>query len=178
MNILLFNASNSTQSLNRILLDAVRPHLAGHTLAYASTADFDLPLYSVDLEMAQGYPAAAQEFYTLIASHDAVVLASPEHNGSLPAAFKNLFDWTSRYARQAQQPMFADKAVLLLSTSPGPNGGASNLGHLASLLPWQGAKVIGQHSFGPFINAHFSGDKANSHTEAALAEAVKPLLAA
>lgn len=176
MPILLFNASNSESSIHRTLLDAVRPHLDGHDLTYSSTADFDLPLFSTDLESEEGYPEEVQAFYELVAAHDAVILACPEHNGSVPAAFKNLFDWTSRYANTQGAKMFAGKPVLLLSTSPGPNGGATNLAHLAGLLPWQGATVVGQHSFGPF-GERFADGKANAGTDAALREAVQALLA-
>ncbi|MDO4776594.1 MAG: NADPH-dependent FMN reductase [Cardiobacteriaceae bacterium] len=174
MNILLFNASNSESSIHRVLLDAVRPHLAGHDVTYSSTADFDLPLFSTDLEREEGYPEEVEAFYELIAAHDAVVLACPEHNGSIPAAFKNLFDWTSRYANTQSAKMFAEKAVLLFSTSPGPNGGATNLAHLAGLLPWQGATVVGQHSLGGFA-ARFTDGKANAETDAVLKEAVQAL---
>lgn len=174
MNILLFNASNSEHSIHRQLLDAVRPLLAGHSLTYSSTADFDLPLFSLDLEREQGYPEEAQAFYELLANHDAIILASPEHNGSTPAAFKNLFDWTSRYANTQNAKMFAGKPVLLLSTSPGPNGGATHLAHLANLLPWQGATVVGTHSVGSF-GEHFHGGQADDATQSALRSAVSAL---
>lgn len=174
MNILLFNASNSENSIHRVLLDTVRGLLDGHSLTYSSTADFDLPLFSVDEEK-NGYPEEAQAFYDLLGSHDAVILASPEHNGSTPAAFKNLFDWTSRYANTQSAKMFAGKPVLLLSTSPGPNGGATNLAHLASLLPWQGATVAGTHSVGSFGD-HFANGKADAPTLEALRQAVGKLL--
>ena len=174
MNILLFNASNSENSIHRVLLDAVGDLLDGHSLTYSSTADFDLPLFSLDEEK-EGYPEEAQAFYDLIADHDAIVLASPEHNGSVPASFKNLFDWTSRYANTQSAKMFADKPVLLLSTSPGPNGGATNLAHLAGLLPWQGAKVVGKQSIGSF-GEHFKNGKANSDTVATLQKALADLV--
>ena len=174
MNILLFNASNSENSIHRTLLDALRPLLDGHNLTYSSTADFDLPHFSLDEEQ-QGYPEEAQAFYELLAAHDAIILASPEHNGSVPAAFKNLFDWTSRYANTQSAKMFASKPVLLLSTSPGPNGGASNLAHLAAILPWQGAEVIGQHSIGSFAT-HFQNGKADAPTAATLQTGIEKLL--
>lgn len=176
MNILLFNASNSEQSIHRVLLDAVHAHLGGHDVTYSSAADFDLPFFSIDLEREEGYPEEVQAFYDLIAAHDAVILACPEHNGSVPAAFKNLFDWTSRYANTQSAKMFADKPVLLFSTSPGPNGGGSNLAHLAAILPWQGAKVVGQHNLGGF-GERFAEGKANAETDATIKEAVKALFA-
>ena len=175
MNILLFNASNSEHSIHRTLLDATRPLLSAHTLTYSGTSDFDLPFFSLDEEREHGYPEEAQAFYELLAAHDAVILACPEHNGSLPAAFKNLFDWTSRYANTQSARMLADKPVLLLSTSPGPNGGATNLAHLAAILPWQGAKVVGTHSVGSF-GEHFANGAADAATQEALKNALAVLL--
>lgn len=177
MNILLFNASNSEQSIHRVLLDAVHAHLGGHDVTYSSAADFDLPFFSIDLEREEGYPEEVQAFYDLIAAHDAVILACPEHNRSTPAAFKNLFDWTSRYASiKGKRVFFPGKKVLLFSTSPGPNGGATNLAYLAGLLPWQGAKVVGQHSLGGF-GERFTEDKPNAETDATIKEAIQALFA-
>ena len=72
--------------------------------------------------------------------------------------------------------LFADKPVLLLSTSPGEKGGANNLELLARLLPWQGAKIVGQYSRGSY-GQHFTDGKADAETQTALREALKPLLA-
>ena len=74
------------------------------------------------------------------------MIASPEYNGSIPAAFKNVIDWISR----VNMKFLGDKPVLLLSTSPGKNGGATNLAQMAKLLPWWGAQLVENQSFGNF----------------------------
>ena len=51
--------------------------------------DFELPLYSSDLEAENGIPQNAVEFDNLIKAADGIVLSLAEHNGLPTAAFKN-----------------------------------------------------------------------------------------
>jgi len=102
-----------------------------------------MPLYDGDLEAAQGHPEAARAFRDLLGAHDAIVIASPEYNGSFPALVKNTIDWASRPApgeRPAQ--LFRGKLAALVSTSPGPGGGRRGLKHLRELLTMIGVNVI------------------------------------
>ena len=55
----------------------------------------DLPPYDQDVEDA-GAPAAVQHLRDRIAAADAVLLATPEYNGSIPGVLKNAVDWASR----------------------------------------------------------------------------------
>ena len=66
--------------------------------------------------------------------------------------------------------------MLLLSTSPGEKGGASNLALLNKLLGYQGANIVGQYSRGSY-GQHFTDGKADAETQTALLDALKPLLA-
>ena len=173
--ILCFCASNSQKSINHDLLVAACELVEGHEKTYSALRDIDLPLYSLDIEAEEGYPEEIQAFYELIEAHDAVIIASPEHNGATPAAFKNLIDWGSRYANTQPHKLLADKPVLLLSTSPGEKGGANNLALLNKLLGYQGANIVGQYSRGSY-GQHFTDGKADAETQTALREALKPLL--
>ena len=59
---------------------------------------FDLsaiPLYNNDL-LAEGLPPAVQEFKARIAAADALLIATPEYNYSIPGVLKNAIDWASR----------------------------------------------------------------------------------
>ena len=174
--ILCFCASNSQKSINHDLLVAACELVEGHEKTYSALRDIDLPLYSLDIEAEEGYPEEIQAFYELIEAHDAVIIACPEHNGATPAACKNLIDWGSRYANSQSHKLFADKPVLLLSTSPGEKGGARNLALLNKLLGYQGANIVGQYSRGSY-GQHFTDGKADAETQTALHEALKPLLA-
>ena len=78
----------------------------------------DLPMYNFDLHQA-GFPAPVTRLYERIKAADAVLIATPEHNGSMPAALKNVIDWMSRF----KPPPFVNMPCAVLSASPGPLGG-------------------------------------------------------
>lgn len=177
--ILLFNASNSSHSIHDSILDALEPMLTGQNLTRHSTRDFELPLFSLDLEREQtAYPQAAQDFVDLIQRHDAVILTCPEHNSAIPAAFKNLYDWGTRVAMSRKTKVFkADQPVLLFSTSGGARGAKTALAYLEMALPFQGARVVAATSI-PQYYEHFKDGKADADTQATLQGAVDQLKAA
>ncbi len=55
----------------------------------------DVPHYDADHDVTPAQPAVAH-LREAIASADAVLIATPEFNGSLPGALKNALDWASR----------------------------------------------------------------------------------
>lgn len=55
----------------------------------------DLPFYNEDLDNADA-PAAVVAARTAAASADAVLVFTPEYNGSIPGVLKNAIDWLSR----------------------------------------------------------------------------------
>ncbi|MEA9984006.1 NAD(P)H-dependent oxidoreductase [Subtercola sp. RTI3] len=56
----------------------------------------DLPFYNEDIDVEGSVPAAATKFREAVAAADAVLVATPEHNGTIPAVLKNAIDWASR----------------------------------------------------------------------------------
>jgi chromate reductase, NAD(P)H dehydrogenase (quinone) len=102
-----------------------------------------MPFYDGDLETAGGLPAPAKAFKELLRAHDALVIASPEYNGSFPALLKNAIDWASRpEPGEPHLAVFRGKTAALLSASPGPGGGARGLRHLRELLEMIGVQVL------------------------------------
>lgn len=80
-------------SFNRKLIrEAAR---VGQASSYTE-ANLHLPLYDGDLEEASGIPAEVQTLADQIASHDAVVISTPEYNKGISGALKNALDWVSR----------------------------------------------------------------------------------
>ena len=81
---------------------------------------FDLegiPPFNQDLE--QQPPAKVKEFKTKIRAADALLVATPEYNYSMPGVLKNAIDWASRpYGDNA----FDDKAVAVMGASIGMIG--------------------------------------------------------
>ncbi|MGP9489161.1 NADPH-dependent FMN reductase [Glutamicibacter sp. 363] len=55
-----------------------------------------LPFYNEDHDVEGGVPAAAQALRDAVGAADALLLISPEYNGTMPAVLKNAIDWLSR----------------------------------------------------------------------------------
>jgi chromate reductase len=89
---------------------------------------FDLegiPPFNQDLESQP--PQTVKAFKAKIRKADAVLIASPEYNYSVPGVLKNAIDWASRpYGDNA----FEGKPVALMSASIGSLGGARAQYHL------------------------------------------------
>ena len=90
---------------------------AGMTLGYARIDD--IPLFNQDVFDA-GLPEPAKRFRSEVAAADALLIATPEYNFSVPAGLKNAIDWGSRAPNQ----VFQDKPIAIFSASGGPLGGA------------------------------------------------------
>lgn len=148
MKILFFGASISSQSINRQLALYAANLVPGATVTDLDLRTFSLPLYSADEEESNGIPADALRFRQLVASHDAIVVSLAEHNGSYSAAFKNLYDWASR----SEGKVWADKPMLLLSTSPGGRGGATVMEAAKVTFPRMGAALKATFSLPSFYD--------------------------
>jgi NAD(P)H-dependent FMN reductase len=131
--VLVFGASLRRGSLNDALaaLAAQVIERNSGTVDRAHIADFDCPFYDADLEAESGVPSGAQEFCRRLKAADALVVASPEYNASMPAVLKNLIDWGSRIRPQP----FNGKHALLMSASPSMAGG--NRGLWALRVPFE-----------------------------------------
>jgi NAD(P)H-dependent FMN reductase len=160
--ILAFGASTSSKSINRKLANHAAHLIPGAEVTELDLNKFELPIYSADREETDGYPAGARDFLDAIRTHDALVVSLAEHNGSYSAAFKNLYDWASRI----EQKVWADKPMLLLSTSPGGRGGASVLASGEATFPRMGADLRATFSLPSFYD-NFSEEK--GITDSALA---------
>jgi chromate reductase len=89
---------------------------------------FDLvgiPPYNQDLDT--NMPAKVKEFKQEIRSADAILIASPEYNYSIPGVLKNAIDWASR---PIGDNSWDGKPVAVMSASVGMLGGARAQYHL------------------------------------------------
>lgn len=147
MNILAFAASNSTQSINRQLVSYAGSLIEGATVEMLDINDYEMPLYSSDREAAHGIPDEAHRFYQKIGAADALLISFAEHNGSYTAAYKNLYDWTSRIDMKVYQ----GKPTVMLSTSPGAGGAANVLATATKSAPYFGAELKASMSVPSFF---------------------------
>jgi len=171
MKILSFGASTSSSSINRQLARYAAGKVTGAEVTDLDLSSLSLPIYSSDEEEANGIPADAQRFLDTIRAHDAIVLSLAEHNGSYSAAFKNLYDWTSRL----EQKLWSDKPMLLLSTSPGPRGGATVMAAAEATFPRMGADLKASFSFPSFYDNFSEGEISNQALASELQSAIDSL---
>jgi NAD(P)H-dependent FMN reductase len=133
LRVLVVGASLSSTSLNNRLaaLAAKLVTEKGGTSDLTTIDQFDCPFYDRDIEVETGPPVGAHRFCERLKAADALIVASPEYNSSMPATIKNLIDWVSRFRPQP----FNDKQALLMSASPSMVGG--NRGLWALRIPFE-----------------------------------------
>ena len=86
--------------------------LAPEGVVIAEAGIGDIPLYNEDVK-ADVFPATVLRLQHAIASADAVLIATPEYNYSVPGVLKNAIDWVSRTEPQP----FANKPVAIMGAS-------------------------------------------------------------
>jgi chromate reductase, NAD(P)H dehydrogenase (quinone) len=138
-----------TGSYNRRLLDLAMQLLpeADWTLARLRA----IPAYDGDLE-AQGLPPAVARLKEQIVEAEAVVIATPEYNRSIPGVLKNAIDWASRPAMRSP---LVGKPILLMGASPGRGGAARALFDLRRVLESTLAVPLPEVLSVPRVNQRF-----------------------
>lgn len=149
--ILAFAGSNSSDSINKKLVTYAASHFADEETIILDLNEFDLPIYSKQLEASDGHSENAQRFLQEIKASDGIIISLAEYNGAYTSVFKNLFDWMSRI----EQKLFFGKPLLLMATSPGGRGGKSVLEMAADRFPRHDANVVATFSL-PAFNDNFS----------------------
>lgn len=172
MNVLLFSGSLRVDSLNKKLLRVVKSYFndkqINHTLI--DLIDFAMPLYNEDIETSAGIPSLVDQLALCIKNADALIIASPEYNGSISSPLKNTIDWLSRC-----KPMpLADKHLLLLSTSPAKFGGVRGVWH--TRVPFE---MLGVHVFPSMFcleQGHTQFDNTGKLIDATVQERLKKMV--
>ena len=95
-NIITIGASTSRNSINKKLAEYAGDLLKNVNVIKIDLNDYEMPLFSVDIENEKGFPKATVEFNKIIDKADGFIVSLAEHNGAYSAAFKNSFDWLSR----------------------------------------------------------------------------------
>lgn len=128
MNFLFFAGSLREGSLNRKYVNVAYEHLRRNQAINAELVhliDFGLPVYNFDIEKKE-FPENALVLAGKVTWADAIVISSPENNGSIAAVLKNTIDWISRVPNQKP---WAGKHILLMGASPGALGAIRGLWH-------------------------------------------------
>ncbi|WP_260260539.1 NADPH-dependent FMN reductase [Vibrio intestinalis] len=148
MKVLAFGASNNKQSINQQLAQYAAKQVPNADITMLDIDSLEMPIFSDEREKQLGQPEQAQAFYKAIGEADLVIISFAEHNGSYTAAYKNVFDWTSRINMQ----VFQNKPVIMLATSPGPGGASSVLAAASGSAPYFAADVKGSISLPSFFD--------------------------
>ena len=160
MKIIAFGGSPSKNSINKKLATYAASLFEKADVEVLDLNDFQMPLFSVDIEVEIGQHPLAKAFLAKIGTADILVVSLAENNGNYSVAFKNIFDWCSRLGAK----VFQDKPMLLMATSPGARGGASVLEIAKNALPRYGANIKGTLSL-PSFNDNFDVEKGKISNE-------------
>ncbi|MBD0360180.1 MAG: NAD(P)H-dependent oxidoreductase [Nitrososphaeraceae archaeon] len=128
LKIIGFAGSLRKGSYNRSLLRSAGQLLPQDTILEIFDLS-DIPPFNQDLE--GNMPAKVNEFKSKIRESDALLIATPEYNYSVPGVLKNAIDYASR--PYGDNP-FDDKPVAIMSASVGMLGGARAQYHLRQMF--------------------------------------------
>ncbi len=98
-----------------------------------------IPFYNEDLDVPGAVPAAAAKFRAAVAEADAVLLVSPEYNGTIPAVLKNAIDWASRPYGESS---ISAKPAAVIGSSMSPYGAVRAHDDARRSLGVAGASVL------------------------------------
>jgi chromate reductase, NAD(P)H dehydrogenase (quinone) len=129
-------------SLNGMLMGAIKKEAEAKGLVLEVADISSVPLFNQDLE--QNFPKEVLSLKEKIKNADAIIVATPEYNRSMPGVLKNFIDWTSRpYGTTA----WAGKVVATVGASGGAAGTMAAQYSLKQVLLYNNAKVMGQPEF-------------------------------
>ncbi|WP_082129320.1 NAD(P)H-dependent oxidoreductase [Mycobacterium haemophilum] len=96
INVLVLVGSLRVASINRQMAElAVQVAPDGVTVTVFEGLG-ELPFYDEDIDTPARVPASVTALRDAVADADAVLVITPEYNGSIPAMIKNAVDWLSR----------------------------------------------------------------------------------
>lgn len=134
--ILGISGSLRKASYNSAALRAAQGLVPGSTVI--TLADISaIPVYNDDVREA-GLPVSVTRLVQQIASADAVLIATPEYNYSIPGVLKNAIDWVSK----APEQPFRHKPVAIMGASMGAIGTARSQYDLRKVFIFLDAHVL------------------------------------
>jgi chromate reductase, NAD(P)H dehydrogenase (quinone) len=137
--ILLISGSSRERSTNAAVLRTAAA-VAGDEVQTVSYADIgELPIFNPDHDQ-EGLPVDPRvaEMRREVAAADAVLICTPEYAGAMPAALKNLLEWTIGDAGTYQKPV----AWINAAGAAAPAGAADAHDSLRKVLGYAGADIV------------------------------------
>jgi chromate reductase, NAD(P)H dehydrogenase (quinone) len=137
--VLCISGSLRRWSHNRVLLRLAQEHAPDHFDIRIWDGLEQIPPFNEDLEQAGRVPAAVTEFRRSIRHADALLIATPEYNRSIPGQLKNALDWASRPFGLSE---LMGKPVAVTGVSTSPFGAISAQAELRKILGACGARPL------------------------------------
>jgi NAD(P)H-dependent FMN reductase len=119
INVLVLVGSLRAASVNRQIAALAAEKAPDGVSVSAYDGLGDIPFYNDDIDGADA-PAAARKLRAAVADADAVLVVTPEYNGSIPAVVKNAIDWLSRPYGQGA---VSGKPLAVIGAAGGQYGG-------------------------------------------------------
>ena len=138
MRVLGLSGSLRRGSLNSALLRAAAERLPGGAELVEFERLGEVPPYDEDVEL-EGTPAVVEQLRAAVRSADAVLIATPEYNHSIPGQLKNALDWISRPAGQSA---LNGTPAAVIGASTGMFGAVWAQAELRKVLGAMGGRVI------------------------------------
>jgi chromate reductase, NAD(P)H dehydrogenase (quinone) len=137
MRVLAIAGSLRRGSHNAALLDAAAREVPESAEWERFEGLREVPAYDADLDRDPA-PASVTRLRAAIDDTDAVLIATPEYNASIPGALKNAIDWASR---PYPDNVLRDKPVAVIGASTGIFGAVWAQAELRKVLHHAGAHV-------------------------------------
>ncbi|APX71762.1 flavocytochrome c [Companilactobacillus allii] len=125
--------TNAEKSYNRMLLQFMKQHFSDKAEIEILEL-FDVPMF--DESDDQSNSEIIQEFNTKISDADGVIIATPEHNHSVPSALNSIIEWLSFNLHP-----FDGKPVMIVGASLHPQGSSRAQLHLRQILDAPGVNA-------------------------------------
>ena len=180
--ILVLAGSIRSGAFSQQVADAYTAELVNHDceITRISLVDYELPIILEMPSSSKDIPDSALKLTQQFDAHDAIVIVTPEYNGSIPPLLKNAIDWISVTRGEASKPLvpFRGKVCAIGSSSPGMMGGISAIGHLREVLVRLGMLVISEQLAVGGADSAFDdkGRMSNDRTASMLSDACKSLV--
>jgi chromate reductase len=121
-----------------------------------------IPPFDEDVDREGPEDPAVAHLRASLAGADAVLIATPEYNGSVPGVLKNALDWASRPF--ATNPL-RGKPVAVISSSTGSFGGLWAQNDLRRILGTLGARVLDDSVTVPLVHTLVDGEGDLAHPD-------------
>jgi len=138
MRVLGISGSLRSGSLNSALLRAAAERLPAGAELVTYERLGEIPPYDEDVELA-ATPTVVEELRQAVREADAVLIATPEYNHSIPGQLKNALDWVSRPAGKSA---LNSKPAAAIGASTGMFGAVWAQAELRKVLGALGGRVV------------------------------------